>query len=126
MHSGHSISFLCSFQYDMMQDTMRVFRKLIRDNMPEIMAAKGTPILTRALEDDAEFIAALENKLLEEMQELRNKEQPALIQIAYMEEILDALQKAYGILPEAVEKERTQKREERGGFEKRLFLETNQ
>ena len=109
----------------MIQDTMRVFRKLIRDNMPEIMAAKGTPIRTRALEDDAEFIAALENKLLEEMQELRNKEQPALIQIAYMEEILDALQKAYGILPEDVEKERTQKREERGGFEKRLFLETN-
>src|SRR3989344_227390 len=125
MHKCHAISFLGSFQYDMMQDIMRIFRKLIRDNMPEIMAAKGTPIRTRALEDDAEFIAALENKLLEEMQELRNKEQPALIKIAYMEEILDALQKAYGILPEDIEKERIQKREERGGFEKRLFLETN-
>lgn len=102
---------------------MKIFKKLIRDNMPEIMAAKGTPIRTRVLEDDTEFIAALENKLLEEVQELRNKEKPALVQIAYMQEILDALQKAYSISPEDVEKERTQKREERGGFEKRLFME---
>lgn len=105
---------------------MNIFKKLIRDKMPEIMAAKGTPIRTRVLEDDAEFIAALENKLLEEVQELRNKDQPALVQIAYMEEILDALQKACGISSEDVKKERTQKREERGGFEKRLFLETSQ
>lgn len=104
---------------------MNIFKKLIRDKMPEIMAANGTPIRTRVLEDDAEFIAALENKLLEEVQELRNKDQPALAQIAYMKEILDTLQKAYGISSEDVEKERTQKREERGGFEKRLFLETN-
>ncbi len=105
---------------------MRIFKKLIRDNMPEIMAQKGTPIHTRMLEDDAEFIAALENKLLEEAQELRNKENPALVQIAYMQEILDALQKAYGILPEEIAEERKRKLEERGGFEKRLFLENEQ
>ena|SRR3989338_10502610 len=105
------------------KNNMRIFKKLIRDNMPEIMAAKGTPIHTRMLSDDAEFIAALENKLLEEVQELRNKENPALVQIAYMEEILDALMKAYKILPEDVAAERKRKFEERGGLEKRLFLE---
>ncbi|TSC77856.1 MAG: hypothetical protein G01um101429_927 [Parcubacteria group bacterium Gr01-1014_29] len=105
---------------------MKIFKKLIRDNMPDIMAAKGTPIRTRVLEDDAEFIAALENKLLEEVQELRNKEKPALVQIAYMEEILDALAKAYGIPPEDIAAERKRKMEERGGFEKRLFLEEEQ
>ncbi|TSC69910.1 MAG: hypothetical protein G01um101470_925 [Parcubacteria group bacterium Gr01-1014_70] len=102
---------------------MRIFKKLIRDNMPSIMEAKGTSIRTRVLEDDAEFIAALENKLLEEVQELRNKEQPALVQIAYMEEIMEALRKAYHIAPEEIAEERKKKREERGGFEKRLFLE---
>lgn len=105
---------------------MRIFKKLIRDNMPSIMEAKGTPIRTRVLEDDAEFIAALENKLLEEVQELRNKEKPALVQIAYMQEILDALIKAYNLLPEDVARERKQKMEERDGFEKRLFLEDKQ
>ncbi len=102
---------------------MRIFKKLIRDNMPEIMAAKETPITTRVLTDDAEFIVALENKLLEEVQELRNKENPALVQIAYMEEILEALVKAYKILPEEIAEERKKKFKERGGFEKRLFLE---
>lgn len=85
------------------------------------MANKGTPITTRVLDDDAEFIVALENKLLEEVQELRNKEQPALVQIAYMEEILDALVKAYHVTPEDITVERKKKYEERGGFEKRLF-----
>lgn len=102
---------------------MRIFKKLIRDKMPEIMAAKGTPIRTRVLEDDTEFIAALENKLLEEVQELRNKENPALIQIAYMWEILDVLAKAYHVTPEDITEERKKKYTERGGFEKRLFLE---
>ena len=94
--------------------------------MPEIMAAKGTPIRTRVLEDDAGFITALENKLLEEVQELRNKEQPALVQIAYMQEILDTLMKAYKISPEEIIAERKKKMEERGGFEKQLFLEEEQ
>ena len=102
---------------------MRIFKKLIRDKMPEIMALKGTLLETRVLDDDAEFIAALENKLLEEVQELRNKENPALVQIAYMQEILDALMKAYKLFPEEVVTERKKKFEERGGFEKRLFLE---
>ncbi|OGZ43731.1 MAG: hypothetical protein A2719_01430 [Candidatus Ryanbacteria bacterium RIFCSPHIGHO2_01_FULL_45_22] len=102
---------------------MRIFKKLIRDNIPEIMAKKGTPVRTRVLSDDTEFIAALENKLLEEVQELRNKENPALVQIAYMEEILEALTKAYGISIEDITAERKRKKEERGGFEKRLFLE---
>ena len=104
---------------------MRIFKKLIRDKMPEIMAQKGTPITTRVLEDGAEFIAALENKLLEEVQELRNKENPVVVQIAYMHEILDALMKAYNLSPEDVGAERKQKMEERGGFSKRLFLENN-
>lgn len=102
---------------------MKLFKKLIRDKMPEIMAAKGEPLQTRVLDDDTEFIAALENKLLEEVQELRNKEQPALVQIAYMQEILDALAKAYDISPEVLTEERRKKFEERGGFEKRLFLD---
>jgi predicted house-cleaning noncanonical NTP pyrophosphatase (MazG superfamily) len=102
---------------------MKIFKKLIRDNMPEIMAAKGTPITTRVLENDAEFIAALENKLLEEVQELRNKEQPPLVQIAYMHEILDELTRAYNLTPADITNERQQKKDERGGFKKRLLVE---
>jgi len=102
---------------------MRIFKKLIRDNMPEIMAAKGQPLETRVLETDEEFRAALENKMLEELQELRNKENPPVVQIAYMLEIIDALRKAYDISEGEIGDERRKKFEERGGFEKRLYLE---
>ncbi len=102
---------------------MKIFKKLIRDKMPEILAGQGKPVATRVLEDDAEFITALENKLLEEVQELRNKDQPPLIQIAYMREILDALAKTYKLSAEDIAQERAKKYNERGGFEKRLFLE---
>lgn len=87
------------------------------------MAAKGQPLQTRIIENDVEYIDALQNKLLEELQELRQHENPPLVQIAYMLEILEYLQHAYGLSPEDVQKEKQQKREERGGFEKRLFLE---
>lgn len=105
---------------------MKIFKKLIRDNMPEIMAAKGTPIVTRVLADDTEFAVALENKLLEEIQELRNKENSALVQIAYIQEILDTLAKAYHVTSEDITVERKNKFDERGGFEKRLFMEEEQ
>lgn len=91
--------------------------------MPEIMAVKGQPLQTRIIEDNAEYIDALQNKLLEELQELRQHENLPLVQIAYMLEILEHLQRAYGLSDEEVQQEKRQKHQERGGFEKRLFLE---
>ena len=43
-----------------------------------------------------------------------------------MQEILEALRKAYGIPVEDIAEERKRKYTERGGFEKRLFLEDEQ
>lgn len=105
---------------------MRIFKKLIRDKMPEIMAAQGKPLKTRVIEDTDEYISALENKLLEELQELRQQENPPLVQIAYMLEIIEYLQQAYGLTSEEVQAEKQHKHEERGGFDKRLFLEGEQ
>lgn len=103
---------------------MRIFKKLIRDNMPEIMAANGRKLKTRIITDDAEFCATLENKLLEEVQELRaDPTKSKFEKIAYIYEILDALQKAMNISDEALAAERALKLKERGGFEKRIFLE---
>lgn len=90
--------------------------------MPEIMAAKGAKIITRTLTEE-EFIPALENKLLEEVQEMREPGGDKLVQIAYIFEILDAMKKALALSDEAIAAERAAKYAERGGFEKRLFLE---
>ena len=101
---------------------MKVFRKLIRDRIPEIMAAKGERAVTRVL-DDAEFLTALENKLLEEVQEMRLGENKAE-EIADIYEVLDALIQARGLSKNGIMKLKEQKRAERGGFEEKLFLES--
>lgn len=101
---------------------MHVFRKLIRDRIPEIMQAKGQKAITRVLSDD-EYIKALENKLLEEVQEMRIGQEEAKTEIADIYEVLDALIKARGFAKEEILDIQAKKREERGGFEKKIFLE---
>ena len=101
---------------------MKIFRKLIRDRVPEIIAANGEKAVTRVL-DEAEFVTALENKLLEEVQEMRANKAERKIEIADIYEVLDALIQAYGFSKEEIMQLKEEKRQKRGGFEKRLFLE---
>lgn len=101
---------------------MKVFRKLVRDRIPEIIAANGEKAITRVL-DEAEFVTALENKLLEEVQEMRASKAERKVEIADIYEVLDALIRAYGFSKEEIMALKEKKRRERGGFEKRLFLE---
>lgn len=100
---------------------MKIFRKLIRDRIPEIIAAKGEKAITRVL-DDAEFLKALENKLLEEVQEMRQGADKKM-ELADIYEVLDALIQAYGFSRGEILQIQEKKRVERGSFEKRLFLE---
>ncbi|MBI4132606.1 MAG: nucleoside triphosphate pyrophosphohydrolase [Candidatus Sungbacteria bacterium] len=100
---------------------MKTFRKLIHDKIPEIIAAKGEHARVRVLAG-TEFLPALENKLLEEVQEMRLGAEKKT-EIADIYEVLDALIAAYGFSKEEIIAIQARKREERGGFEKRLFLE---
>ena len=104
---------------------MKIFRKLIRDRIPEIIAANGERAVTRVL-DDKEFLEALERKLIEEVQEMRQT--PAgspdrKVELADIYEVLDALIPSYGFSKDEILNLQSKKRAERGGFEKRLFLE---
>lgn len=101
---------------------MKVFRKLIRDQIPEIIAQDGEKAVTRVL-DEAEFVTALEHKLLEEVQEMRQDKAERKIEIADIYEVLDALIQAYGFSKEEIMMLKEKKHTERGGFDKRLFLE---
>lgn len=101
---------------------MKLFRKLVRDKIPEVIAANGEKAVTRVL-DDAEFVKAPEAKLLEEVQEMRQDKAERKIEIADIFEVLDALIKAYGFSKEEIMALKEKKRLERGEFEKKLFLE---
>ena len=101
---------------------MKLFRKLIRDRVPEIIERDGKKANVRVL-DDAEFLTALENKLLEEVQEMRQGADKK-VEIADIYEALDMLIKARGFSKEEISAIQKKKREERGGFDKKLFLES--
>ena len=103
---------------------MRIFKKLIRDNILEIMEKEGTALDVRVLDTD-EFKEALRRKIIEEVSELKDAKDDAEAKdkIAYLHEIADALGDAYGFSKHEISALKDKTHTERGGFEKRLYLE---
>lgn len=98
----------------------KVYNKLVRDLIPEIIRADGKRPKSRVM-DDAEYLKALLEKLKEEVSELadaRNTEE-----LADVHEVLIALARALKIEPEELERVRRDKAAKRGAFQQRIFLE---
>jgi predicted house-cleaning noncanonical NTP pyrophosphatase (MazG superfamily) len=103
---------------------MRVaYNKLVRDQIPDIIAAAGSRPSTRVL-DHASYQGALRSKLLEEAQEAEVAPDEQLAsELADVLEVLRALATAHGMRWEDIELQARHKRAERGGFDRRIFLE---
>ena len=103
---------------------MRVaYNKLVRDQIPDIIAAAGSRPSTRVL-DHASYQGALRSKLLEEAQEAEVAPDEQLAsELADVLEVLRALATAHGMTWEDIELQARRKRAERGGFDRRIFLE---
>ena len=99
---------------------MKTHNKLVRDKIPDICKANGDTAQTRIIENDKEYLAALCDKLIEEATEVRAE--PSLEELADSLEVLQSIGKALGHTPEDIEAARVKKAQERGGFDKRIFL----
>ena len=99
---------------------MKVYNKLVRDKIPEIIEADGKTCKTRILSDE-EYIAALETKLNEEVAEYQ--EDKNLEEMADVLEVLQAICIARGYSLEELEARRSKKADERGGVADKIFLE---
>ncbi|WP_312164065.1 nucleoside triphosphate pyrophosphohydrolase [Phenylobacterium sp.] len=97
-------------------------QKLIRDRLPAMMRADGLAVFERRL-GEAEFVAALKEKLVEEAQEAREATSPAELtgELADVLEVIHALAAAHGLSMAEIEARRLAKRTERGGFDDRVF-----
>lgn len=100
---------------------MSEFNKLVRDKIPEIILANGATPHYHIIESDEEYLAALLKKDVEEGIELA--EDPNLEELADKLEVLYAIANVRGYTPEQIEQARLAKLAERGGFDKRIFLE---
>jgi predicted house-cleaning noncanonical NTP pyrophosphatase (MazG superfamily) len=102
----------------------KTYNKLIRDKIPEIIE-KDNAIPKVSVLDDEKFAIALKEKLIEEAKELLN----AKTQEEILNELSDVLQLVESIATNnnvsiaEIEKQKLAKKEKRGGFEKKLFLE---
>ena len=101
----------------------KVYNKLIRDNIPQIINKNNQIPVIRHLSDD-EFKIALEKKLYEEYQEVINassEERPE--ELADLLEVIISLAKLENCNLEDIIQLADEKRKKRGGFEKHILLE---
>ncbi len=102
----------------------KIYNKLVRDKIPEIITANGEMPKCRVL-DETEFKAELEKKLFEEYNEvLEASGADRVEELADMLEVMKSLAKLEGVTLEEVIKIADKKADKRGAFEKRIFLET--
>lgn len=95
------------------------YNKLVRDRIPEIIAAAGDRPTTRVLDED-EYTAELRRKLVEEVEEFNtSNDAEELVDIL---EVVFAVASRMGIDPTQLDRLRQSKKERRGGFEAKVFL----
>lgn len=98
----------------------KVYNKLIRDNIPEIIKKDGGTPVIRELDNESYF-HYLNLKLQEEMHEYL--EEYSIEEFCDILEVLEAISKFKGFTPQQVAEVKAKKAEHNGAFDKKLFLE---
>lgn len=99
----------------------KIYNKLVRDRIPEIIERDGKRCVTETLSEEA-YITALDKKIGEELSEyLRD---PCLEELADLTEVIYAVAVARGFTLEELENVRKAKVDNRGGFDKHIFLKS--
>lgn len=96
-----------------------MYGKLVRDKIPAIIEADGKVAETRILDENA-YREALEKKLDEEVAEFHASGD--VEELADILEVVYALAAAKGVREWELSEKRLAKRNERGGFDQRIYL----
>lgn len=97
------------------------YDKLVRDKIPVIIEAKGKSVIAHVA-DDTEYWTKLKEKLQEEAAEFTTDD--SVEELADLLEVIEAILIFKKIDRSQLEELRQRKAVERGGFEKRIVLET--
>lgn len=99
---------------------MKVYNKLVRDKIPQIIASDNGKTCTTRILEDSEYLQALNKKMQEELNEYL--ESGNVEELADLEEVLRAILDAKKVSYSEFEKIRNSKVEKRGAFKKKIFL----
>ena len=102
----------------------KIYNKLVRDNIPEIIKSNGESPVTKILSEKV-YKEELERKLYEEYQEVlkTTNSSERIEELADMLEIIIALASLENKTIEDVLEVAKTKKLKRGGFDKRIYLE---
>ena len=99
---------------------MPSYKKLVRDNIPEIIQASGGEPVIRIL-GEKEYLEELVKKLKEEVAEF--EEDHSIEELGDIKEVLIAIREALGVRAGELEDIRRKKATKNGRFKKRIYLE---
>ena len=97
----------------------KVYNKLVRDLIPNIITSNGDTCSIRVLDDD-EYLKELNTKLQEEVREYL--ESGDVEELCDIEEVLRAILDVKGVEYQSFEEKRLSKVEKRGAFKEKIFL----
>lgn len=103
----------------------QLFQKLVRDRIPEIISAEGKNPAIHILSSE-EFKKELLKKLVEEAREAAEAgmvKSDLMKEIGDVREVLAAIMREFEIDESEAEKMQKERKEARGGFDKKIFLE---
>ncbi len=98
---------------------VKVYNKLVRDKIPEIIEADGRKCKTELLSEEA-YLKMVDAKLDEELAEYHKDQN--IEELADLLEVIYAAAQARGYSVEELERVRVAKVEKRGAFQKRILL----
>lgn len=107
---------------------MKIYNKLVRDKIPEIIAKEGKECITRIL-DEKEYKKELLKKLVEEATEASlagGNDSELVKEIGDLEEVMDSVIEAFWLDRDDIDEVRSERRKSRGGFKKKIFLESSE
>jgi len=101
----------------------KVYNKLIRDKIPEIIEDAGEKPKIKTL-NQKDFVKELKKKVVEEAHELQKakNKKDVLNELVDIQELIDALRKVHKVSLNKLINTQQEKNKKRGSFRKRLYL----
>lgn len=99
--------------------------KLVRDKIVAMYEKEGVACTFTMLDDDGDFLEALTQKLIEELQEVFSSEdqEELIAELADFEEVLHEFKNFLKISQKEIDAAKAKKNEANGSFKKRLYIE---
>ncbi len=100
---------------------MKIYNKLVRDDIPEIIKKDGKTPISHILENNEDYAKELNRKMLEEVNEYI--ESGDVMELVDLGEVMHAILELRKVSIERYQELRKEKLKQRGSFKKRVFLE---